>query len=391
MIKKAFGAMLLLLALLFPAGRAQAAEYRVYTDENGETRCEDSAGNPLINDFYGDGEYTYYFQADGTAMKNRLTYHPDGVHVIYFDAEGHEVFSDFAHVKQSVSGEAVDDFCFFNVYGYMYVDVVTYDKTGTVLYYTNPYGVMEMGTWFRFSEQVRWADGRSGAEFAGRYGCAREDGTLIVNTQTTDWLGRSCYLQGNGVALYEGEPQPSLPAEKAFSIGTVSGKVYQNPMFDLTIELPEGYSFLSNAYISLVTKIAPADMNDEYIRNYLNTEKTPVPLCIGMGKNGKSAVGVLIFKPDAEILQKDDAALADELFAELPKQFTDDQAEIESSEKDSFLFRGAPKTFVKVTAIYNKERSYFRGFLLREGDYMILVASVAPSAEESDSLLRLAK
>ena len=30
----------------------------------------------------------YYFKSDGTPMKNRLTYHPDGAHIIYLDANG---------------------------------------------------------------------------------------------------------------------------------------------------------------------------------------------------------------------------------------------------------------------------------------------------------------
>ena len=173
-----------------------------YIDSNGDTRCNDTNGNPVINEFMCDGTYTYYFQLDGTAMKDRLTYHPDGVHVIYFDSEGHEVFSDFANVKKTIAGDAVDDFCFFDVFGYMYVDVLTYDKTGSVLYYANPYGVMEMGKWFQFSDTVEWADGTPAEGIAGGYGYANADGTLMTNTQTVDWEGRSCYLQGNGVALY---------------------------------------------------------------------------------------------------------------------------------------------------------------------------------------------
>ena len=176
--------------------------YDFYRDEAGNTRCYDGAGNPVINEFKCDGTYTYYFQLDGTAMKDRLSYHPDGEHVIYFDAEGHEVFSDFANVKKTISGEDVNDFCFFNVFGYMYVDVLTYDKTGTYLYYANPYGVMEMGKWFQFSDTVKWADDTPADGIAGGYGYAQEDGTLLTNTQTYDWEGRLCYLQGNGVAAY---------------------------------------------------------------------------------------------------------------------------------------------------------------------------------------------
>ena len=176
--------------------------YDFYIDDAGNTRCYDGTGNPVINEFKCDGTYTYYFQADGTAMKDRLTYHPDGEHVIYFDSEGHEVFSDFANVRKTIAGDEVNDFCFFDVFGYMYVDVLTYDKTGSVLYYANPYGVMEMGKWFQFSDTVEWADGTPAEGIAGGYGYANADGTLMTNTQTVDWEGRSCYLQGNGVALY---------------------------------------------------------------------------------------------------------------------------------------------------------------------------------------------
>ena len=173
-----------------------------YRDEAGDTRCYDSKGKPVINEFKCDGTYTYYFQLDGTVMKDRLSYHPDGEHVIYFDSEGHEVFSDFANVKKTIAGEDVNDFCFFNVFGYMYVDVITYDKEGKNLYYANPYGVMEMGKWFQFSDTVKWADDTPAEGIAGGYGYANEDGTLLTNTQTVDWEGRSCYLQGNGVAAY---------------------------------------------------------------------------------------------------------------------------------------------------------------------------------------------
>ncbi|MBQ9199540.1 MAG: hypothetical protein IJ141_05125 [Lachnospiraceae bacterium] len=108
-------------------------------------------GNIVKNAFFTDGTYTYFLQADGTPMTDRLTYHPDGIHVIYFDSEGHEVFSNFAHVKKSISGDAVDDLCFFDVYGYMYVNFLTFNQDGTALYYANPYGVMECSGWFQFA------------------------------------------------------------------------------------------------------------------------------------------------------------------------------------------------------------------------------------------------
>ena len=176
--------------------------YAFYRDEQGNITCTDKNGNPVINNFVCDGTYTYYFQADGTAMKDRLTYHPDGIHVIYFDSNGHEVFSNFAHVSRSITNEPVNDYCFFDVHGYMYVDVLTWNKAGDKLLYANAYGRIEQAGWFQFSESVQWANGASCDGIAGGYGYGQSDCTLLRDTFTYDWLGRPCYLQGNGVALY---------------------------------------------------------------------------------------------------------------------------------------------------------------------------------------------
>ena len=189
-------------------GEQQPEQQPVITDivlttgEDGELYCYDKEGNAVINRFVCDGVYTYYIQANGTAMRDRLTYHPDGVHVIYFDHQGHEVFSDFANVKRTITNEEVDDYCFFDVNGYLYVDVVTYDKTGQYLYYANPYGVMERGKWFRFSDTAKWADGNPFDKAGGEWGYATENSTLMVNQWTYDWEGRLCYMQGNGTAIY---------------------------------------------------------------------------------------------------------------------------------------------------------------------------------------------
>ncbi|MEE1250450.1 MAG: InlB B-repeat-containing protein [Lachnospiraceae bacterium] len=155
-----------------------------YQDGNGKMRCYDGNGHLVKNNFKCDGIYTYYFQNDGTAMTDRLTYHPDGEHVVYFDENGHEVFSNFAHIKKSIAGDAVDDLCFFDVYGHMYVDFITYDQAGVNLYYANPYGVMEHNGWFRFSD--------------GNIGYANADGTLITDQFSFDQWGRKVYFQGNG-------------------------------------------------------------------------------------------------------------------------------------------------------------------------------------------------
>ena len=170
--------------------------------QTGNVYCYYEDGTPVVNSFACDGEYTYFFQADRTAMKNRLTYHPDGVHVIYFDGEGHEVFSNFANVRQTIAGESVNDYCFFDVYGYLYVDVVTYDKSGRKLYYANEYGVMDRSKWFRFSDTAKWADGTPFDRAGGDYGYATADCSLMTNQYTTDWNGNRCYMQGNGVAKY---------------------------------------------------------------------------------------------------------------------------------------------------------------------------------------------
>ncbi len=145
--------------------------------KTGNVYCYEEDGTAVINQFACDGEYTYFFQADRTAMKNRLTYHPDGVHVIYFDENGHEVFSDFAHVKKSIAGDAVDDYCFFDVYGYLYVDVLTYDKTGTYLLYADPYGRMQCYGDFTFSTTVTWPGGAY-CDVAGKRGYAESNGRI---------------------------------------------------------------------------------------------------------------------------------------------------------------------------------------------------------------------
>ncbi len=134
-------------------------------------------GRIVRNAFFCDGTYTYYLQADGTPMIDRLTYHPDGVHVIYFDSEGHEVFSNFAHVKRSISGDTVDDLCFFDVYGYMYTNVLTYNQKGDRIYYANPYGVMECNGWFQFAENAGGIAGAIGV-LPGMWGYAYADGRI---------------------------------------------------------------------------------------------------------------------------------------------------------------------------------------------------------------------
>lgn len=159
-------------------------------------------GTVVKDAFFCDGIYTYYLQADGTPMKNRLTYHPDGEHVIYFDGYGHEVFDNFVNVKKSISGDAVDDICYFNTFGYMYVDVITYDKEGVNLYYLNPYGVMQQEGWFRFSD--------------GNAGYANVDGTLLNSRVGCDENGKVVYFGGDGKISTTPVDMSSFSQEKQY-------------------------------------------------------------------------------------------------------------------------------------------------------------------------------
>ena len=140
-------------------------------------------GKVMKNCFFCDGTYTYYLDHNGHPMKDKLTYHPNGKEVIYFDAYGHEVFDNFTHVVKSISGIAVDDYCYFNTYGYMYVDRLTFDRTGTKLYYINPYGQMEHRGLFSFSN--------------GAMGYANYDGNL-TRGQFQTILGNMFYFHSSG-------------------------------------------------------------------------------------------------------------------------------------------------------------------------------------------------
>ena len=134
-------------------------------------------GTMVTDTFFCDGTYTYFLQTDGTPMKDRLTYHPDGQadHVIYFDADGHECFDTFANVKKSIAGTDVDDLCYFGSLGYLYVNVITYNKAGTAIYYANEYGVMERNGVFEVrSDATNYAALANGC----KYGYANSDGTV---------------------------------------------------------------------------------------------------------------------------------------------------------------------------------------------------------------------
>ena len=151
-----------------------------------------ASGELVTNAFFCDGVYTYFLQADGSIMKDRLTYHPDGEHVIYFNKYGHEVFSNFANVKKSISGDEINDLCFFDVYGYMYTNVFTFNQAGDKLYYANPYGVMECNGWFQFAEGTGGVAEPLGAA-EGMWAYAYPDGSVDLNSLGGDESIKNIY------------------------------------------------------------------------------------------------------------------------------------------------------------------------------------------------------
>lgn len=154
----------------------------------------DTNGRKKTDIFFCDGVYTYYLQADGTPMKDRLTYHPDGEHVIYFDENGHEAFDSYIHVKKNVQGEEISEYCYFDTFGYMYQDRITYanilpygttaNRFQETLCYFNGYGVLQKGGWFEFPDK--------------NYGFADERGSLYHDQFGYDRFGRIVYYQANG-------------------------------------------------------------------------------------------------------------------------------------------------------------------------------------------------
>lgn len=162
-------------------GKTQVEAYttgRLFYGGDGEQRLYDMNHKLVINDFVFDGTYTYYAQADGTPMKDRLTYHPDGEHIIYFDSRGHEVFSEFQYC------ESVGYTCYFDSQGYIYKDQLTFVEG--MPYYLNANGKMENSGWFQFANGLD-------------YGYADENGRLINNRFSNDGYGRVVYYHWNGM------------------------------------------------------------------------------------------------------------------------------------------------------------------------------------------------
>ena len=188
--------MLILLStcFLFPQ-KALAAEQqdvaRHYDiTKDGGTFVADANGNyhyvigdaTIKNAFLFDGTYTYYLQNDGTPMKDRLTYHPDGEHVIYFDSDGHEVFDHTAHITKSISGEKVDDDYYFGTYGFMFQDQIAFEY-GIPRYY-NACGVLQKNGEFYFAD--------------GNLGVADEEGFLQSDGFGYDAFGQKVFYHWNG-------------------------------------------------------------------------------------------------------------------------------------------------------------------------------------------------
>ena len=146
--------------------------------ENGKLYCYDEKGQKKTNQFAFDGQYTYYLQADGTPMKDRLTYHPDGEHIIYLDTEGHEVFTNFQFCP------SVGYTCYFDSQGYLYKDQITF--VGDKVYYLNANGAMEQNGWFQFANGMD-------------YGCANSNGTLVTTGFSYDPYGRVVFYHWNGM------------------------------------------------------------------------------------------------------------------------------------------------------------------------------------------------
>lgn len=176
-------------------------EWAVRNTDNTPVLLKD--GELDSDEFVSDGTYTYYCQADGSVMQDRLTYHPDGNpdHIIYFDGFGHEVFNAFTHASHSITGEPIADgeIYYFNVYGFMYKNTVTFDQTGTKLYYINGNGQMQHDGWFDFDHDAGYGDSEDKWEFAGTSykGYANYDGNLVRNEES-NYNGQGALMLNNG-------------------------------------------------------------------------------------------------------------------------------------------------------------------------------------------------
>lgn len=135
-------------------------------------------GTVVKDAFFFDGQFTYYLQADGTPMKDRLTYHPDGEHIIYLDENGHEAFTNFVYCP------SVGYICYFDSNGYLYKDEITF--VGDKVYYLDGDGRLKQNGWFQFANGMD-------------YGFANGDGTLNTQGWGYDPYGRVVFYHWNGM------------------------------------------------------------------------------------------------------------------------------------------------------------------------------------------------
>ena len=162
---------------------------RSYEDEKGNIRFFHDDGTMIYNDYYCDGVYTYYMQYDGTAMKNRLTYDPEGTGLIYFNEKGHMLFDAFQYC------EDVKYVCYFATDGRAYFDQVTF--VGDKAYYLNACGKMEDSGWFTYANGVD-------------HGFANADGTLNTGGFSPDPWGRTVFYHWNGTYYHMDETDGHL-------------------------------------------------------------------------------------------------------------------------------------------------------------------------------------
>lgn len=213
--------------------------------ENG-TQYLYSNGQKVINDFVFDGTYTYYAQADGTPMTDRLTYHPDGEHIIYFDTYGHEVFSNFQYCP------SVGYTCYFDSQGYIYKDQLTF-VDGTP-YYLNANGKMEDSGWFQFANGLD-------------YGYAFDDGSLNCTGFDYDPWGRVVYYHWNGMVarglISDGNNYYSMSTDDGHYLGKFStgntNPLYGTGYYIVGVNIPAGEYFLANQGYGVAMGIDSSD------------------------------------------------------------------------------------------------------------------------------------
>lgn len=147
-------------------------------DGDAEMRYVGSNGKMVINDYICDGTYTYYMMANGTPMKNKLSYDPEGTGLIYFDEYGHMQFDTFVYCMD------VGYTCYFATDGRAYFNQITFYNNKA--YYLDSTGRMKQNTWFKFDNGVD-------------IGYANADGTLSNQGFGYDPWGRVVYYHWNGM------------------------------------------------------------------------------------------------------------------------------------------------------------------------------------------------